>query len=261
MAVAAIIRGLGGFISRASDSSGFGMRLLGRTALVLPALARPRRFRDLLNLLYTYTLGALPVTLVVSVVVGMILAINSGVALRDFGQEHRLGWLVALSMVREMGPLMTGLILAASIGSGVAAEIGTMKVSEEIDALTIMSISPIRFLVLPRVTALMLLCPVMTILSGLVGTTGGAVVGRFQFGVSFQMFRNEALANLEFLDIYQGLLKSLIFGATIALVGCTQGLRTSGGATGVGDATRRAVVVSFLLILFFGYFITWFFYR
>ena len=104
MALAAIIRGLGSFIGKASDSSGFGMRLLGRTTLVIPALTRPRRFRDLLNLLQAYILGAMPVTLVVSVVVGMILAINSGVALRDFGQEHRLGWLVALSWCARWAP-------------------------------------------------------------------------------------------------------------------------------------------------------------
>jgi phospholipid/cholesterol/gamma-HCH transport system permease protein len=255
------VTGLGRFISNSSYSSGFGVRLAGQTALQLPVVFSPRRARDVMNLLFTYIWGAMPVTLVVSMVIGMILAINTGITLQDYGQEHLMGRVVAISMAREMGPLMTALILAASIGSGIAAEIGTMRVSEEIDALRVMSISPIRFLVVPRVVALTLLCPILTILAGIVGTAGGAVVSHFQFDVTYTSFRHEAFDGLELKDVYQGIVKAVVFGATIALVGSTQGLRTVGGATGVGQATRRAVVVSFVLVIVFGWFITWIFYR
>lgn len=255
------IRGIGAFLTRASATSGYGVSLLGQTALVLPLAVTPRRARDTLNLIYSYATGAFSVTVVVSIFTGMILALNGGISLKDIGQENMIGRVVAVSVIREMGPFMTGLILAASIGSGIAAEIGTMRVSEEIDALEIMSISPIRFLVLPRVVALALVCPVMTVFAGLLGIMGGMVVARFQLGVSFLTFQNDALAVLVHKDLYTGLLKSFVFGITIALVGCTQGLNTRGGATGVGQATRRAVVVSFLLIIILGYYITWFFFQ
>lgn len=242
----------------ASQTSGYGVLLLARTGLHLPFAFSPRRARNILDLLYTYSIAALPVTVVVSTFTGMILALNSGITLADLGQEGMLGRLVALSMVREMGPVFTALILAASIGSGVAAEIGTMKVSEEIDALEIMSISPIRFLVLPRIITLTLLCPVMTIFADVIGVLGGALISSAQFGVSWPAFRYDAVTHLDLRDLFSGLFKSVVFGLTIGVVGCTQGMLAKGGATGVGNATRRAVVSSFLLIIFFTYFITWF---
>jgi len=184
-----------------------------------------------------------------------------GVTLEDFGQEHRIGWLVSATIVREMGALMTAFILAASLGSGIAAEIGTMKVSEEIDALEVMSISPIRFLILPRVVALILVCPIMTIYADLIGILGGSLISGSQFGVSFTTYRLQSVDALELRDVIQSIAKALVFGGIIAFVGCTQGLLTTGGATGVGQATRRAVVVSFLLVLIVGYILSWVIYR
>lgn len=252
---------LGRWFTAASTSAGYGVILLGQTTLALPHVVRPRRIRNILDLAFTYSTVAIPVTVLVSIFSGMILALNSGLALREVGQENWIGRFVAVSMVREMGPLMTGLILAASIGSSIAAEIGTMRVSEEIDALEIMSISPVRFLVLPRVVSLTLVCPVMTIFSAILGIIGGALISTFQFRVSIATYQNDALELLKLKDIYTGMLKALIFGLTIAAVGAAQGMLASGGATGVGHATRRAVVTSFLLILVFGYYVTWFFYR
>lgn len=256
-----MVQSLGAMILAAGTTAGFGVLLLGRTLLQAPALARPRRLRDLAQLLHTYSLAALPVTIVVSTFTGMILALQSGLTLSELGQERFLGRLVAISMLREMGPVFTALILAASIGSGVAAELGTMRVSDEIDALEIMSISPIRFLVLPRVVALTLICPVMTVFADGIGILGGALVSNAQFDVSWLTFRQDAIENVKLRDLYSGLIKSVVFGLTIGIVGCTQGLLARGGATGVGNATRRAVVSSFLLIIFFTYFITWFVYN
>jgi len=255
------ITGFGRFITNSADHAGFGIVLLVQAVAGSLHVFSSRRVRDIRALLYSYAVGALPVTIVVSIFTGMILALNGGISLKDFGQESMIGRIVAVSMIREMGPFMTALILAASIGSGIAAEIGTMKVSEEIDALEVMSISPLRFLVLPRLVALTLVTPMMTVFAGLLGICGGMLVANYQLGVSPVVFQNDALSTLTHRDLFTGLLKSVVFGITIAIVGCTQGLVTTGGATGVGVATRRAVVVSFLLIIVLGYYITWFFFN
>lgn len=258
--IAGFVEGLGRFLITSAEHAGFGLMLLVRAGANFTHAFHPRRIRDIRGLLFTYSTSALPVTIVVSIFTGMILALNGGITLKDFGQESFIGRIVAVSMIREMGPFMTALILAASIGSGIAAEIGTMKVSEEIDALEVMSISPLRFLVIPRLVALSLVCPTMTVFAGLLGIIGGMIVAQFQLGVSPVVFQNDALSTLTHKDLFTGLLKSFVFGITIAIVGCTQGLVTRGGATGVGLATRRAVVISFLLIIVLGYYITWYFF-
>jgi phospholipid/cholesterol/gamma-HCH transport system permease protein len=172
-----------------------------------------------------------------------------------------MGRIVAVSMTREMGPFMTALILAASVGSGMAAELGTMTVSEETDALRVMAVEPARFLVLPRLVAMVIITPVVTVYTTFVGILGGAVVSHYQYKVSLLRFKNEALLFLAHKDIYTAILKALIFGSVIACVGCSQGLRASGGAIGVGQATRRSVVNSYLLIIILGYYVTFIFYR
>lgn len=255
------VRDLGRFLLRSVGHAGFGVLLLARATAMSPHAFRPRRLRDIRTLLHAYFSGALPVMVVVSVFTGMILALNGGITLKDFGQQNFIGRIVTVSMIREMGPFMTALILAASIGSGIAAEIGTMKVSEEIDALEVMSINPVKFLVLPRLIALCLVCPTMTVFAGILGSAGGMIVAYFQLDVSPTSFRLDAIDSLTQKDLYTGLLKSFVFGVTIAIVGCTQGLVTSGGATGVGRATRHSVIVSFLLIIVLGYYITWFFFN
>lgn len=255
------VRGLGRFLLQSVDHAGYGVLLLARSVAALPHATRPRRLRDIRALLHAYASGALPVMVVVSVFTGMILALNGGITLKDFGQQNFIGRIVAVSMIREMGPFMTALILAASIGSGIAAEIGAMKVSEEIDALEVMSIPPVKFLVLPRLIALCLICPTMTVFAGILGSIGGMIIAHFQLDVSPTSFRLDAVDALTHKDLFTGLLKSFVFGVTIATVGCTQGLVTTGGATGVGRATRHSVVVSFLLIIVLGYYITWFFFN
>lgn len=244
-------------LRRSADSTGFGLVLLARTALNFPYLLTRRRTRDTLDLCYNYCVGSFLVTSVVALFTGMILALNGGNSLEELGQESLIGPIVAVSMIREMGPFMTALILTASLGSGIAAEIGTMKVSEEIDALRVMSIPPIRFLVLPRMVALTLVTPVMTIFAAFIGILGGSLVANSQFDVGWLSFRNDALETLDIVDVFTGMLKSVVFGITIATVGCTQGLLTRGGATGVGQAARRSVVVTFLLVIILGYYLSW----
>ena len=202
--------------------------------------------------------------LVVSIVAlftGMILALQSGIELMEFGLEDQVGNLVIATLSREMAPFTASIILIAAVGSAMAAEIGTMKVSEEIDALEIMSINPIRFLVMPRVVALAIMLPVATIYSNILGVIGGALVAESHLNVSFATFYLHVLQSLHFKAVYVGLLKSFVFGIAIASVSCAKGLKTENGAMGVGKATRDSVVASFLIVLIVGYFITELFYR
>ncbi|MEM7233645.1 MAG: ABC transporter permease, partial [Planctomycetota bacterium] len=233
----------GGFLTDGLVGAGYALKLLGLTLRHLPALAESSTRTALWRQMFVCGIQTIPVTMVVSIFTGMILALNGGLSLQDFGQESLIGRIVAVSMTREMGPFMTALILAASVGSSIAAEIGTMKVSEEIDALEVMSIDPSRFLVLPRLLAMALMTPILTVYISVVGTLGGAIASKFQYGVSFELFKTDALESLTLKDIYTGLLKALIFGIVIAIVGCAQGLQARGGAIGVGRATRKTVVV------------------
>ena len=203
---------------------------------------------------------SLPVVLVVALFSGMVVALQTGHALAQFQLEGTLGNVVAATICREMGPVFAAIIVAGRVGSGMAAQLGTMKVSEEIDALEAMSIDPVRYLVMPRLWALLIMMPIMTVFADLIGIMGGAVVARLQIQVSYYTFFDGVQSNLELQDIYSGMVKAVVFGLTIAAVSCQQGLTATGGARGVGKATTRSLVFSFLLILLFDYFITAFFY-
>ncbi|TGN18717.1 MlaE family ABC transporter permease [Leptospira idonii] len=221
--------------------------------------------REILDQMFIAGVGSLFVVSVVSIFTGMIMGLNTGLGLRDFGAEGQIGLLLTITLTREMAPFMTSLILAASVGSAMAAEIGTMKVSEEIDALEVMSIDPVRYLVMPRIFGFSIMVPILCIYSSTLGILGGAIVGHFQFGIDmisyFQdvFYRISSLPGLK--DLYVGVFKGYIFGLIISTVSCSQGLRTSGGAIGVGQTTRQAVVTSFLMVIFFGYVLTAVFYK
>jgi len=190
----------------------------------------------------------------------MILALQTGIELRRFNQEVNIGTAVMVSMLREMGPFMTGLILAACVGSSMAAQLGTMTVSEEIAALEVMSIDPVRYLVMPRLLAMAIMTPMLAFYTCIMGVLGGGLVGMTQLGVPWVKYIENATRFADTKDLYVGLLKALVFGVIITIVSCHEGLSTTQGAVGVGLATRKAVIVSFLLILIIGYFITRLFY-
>ena len=178
--------------------------------------------------MYDHGVKAVPVVILVAVFTGMIVCLQSGIEIRNYGQENLVGRIVAASMFREMGPFITAIILAATAGSSCAAEIGTMRVSEEIDALDMMAIDPVRFLVVPRVAALGLMCFALTVLTDAFGTLGGAFVAQAQLGVSWRTYfdgARDALGGDYFLgvlskDVYSGLAKAFVFGIVIGLVGC-----------------------------------------
>jgi phospholipid/cholesterol/gamma-HCH transport system permease protein len=239
-------------------SSGYTIILLIEVIIQLPWIIFKRR--EIIEQMYITGVGSLLVVSIVSVFTGMIMGLNTGLGLRDFGAEGQIGLLLTLVLTREMSPFMTSLILAASVGSAMAAEIGTMKVSEEIDALEVMSIKPVRYLVLPRILGFTFMTPVLCVYSAALGVLGGAIVGKFQLGIDaltyFQDVMNRITSPEGLKDLYVGLLKGLVFGLTISTISCSQGLRTANGAMGVGKTTRTSVVISFLMVIFFGYIIT-----
>lgn len=236
------------------ELSGFTILLLIESAYYLKDIFRKRR--EIVKQMYIAGVKSLLVVSLVAMFTGMILSLQAGLELMRFQQQAYVGNLVIASMTREFAPLMTAIIILAFVGSAMAAEIATMQVSEEIDALYMMSISPVKFLVMPRVVALSIMLPLSTIYSNVLGTIGGAIIANFQLNVSYNIYYMHVLDSLHFKATYVGLLKAFIFGITISGVSCAQGLKAKNGAIGVGKATRSSVVVSFLLVLTLGYFIT-----
>jgi len=210
--------------------------------------------------LYVAGIRTLPVISVVGLFTGMILGLQVGLILAQFNQESYLGAAVMLTLIREMGPFVTGICLSACVGSAMAAELGTMTVNDEVAALEIMSISPVRFLVAPRIGALLVMSPLLAFYSCVLGVMGGGLVGYTQLNVSFAQYMSSAVGIAVVKDLFVGLLKAMVFGVVIGAVSCHEGFATRMGAVGVGRATQRCVIVSFLLILMFGYMITRSFY-
>jgi phospholipid/cholesterol/gamma-HCH transport system permease protein len=240
--------------------TGRALIMLAEAFLHVRGVFGKRARREVLNQMYIGGIKSLGVITVVGMFTGMILALQTGLELRRFGLQANIGTAVTVSMLREMGPFMTALIIAASVGSAIAAQLGTMVVSEEISALEIMSINPVRFLVMPRLVALTIMMPLLTIYTNMVGVFGGAIVGATQLEVSLTTYFDNARLFAENKDLYVGLLKAMIFGIVITTVGCHQGFSTREGAVGVGQATRRTVIISFLTILILGYVVTRLFY-
>ncbi len=259
-----VLNDTGRYLRTSIEGAGYSVDLLLRSLVQLAFL--PRKLRPMLDMMFAAGVKTIPVVTIVAVFAGMILALQTGIELKRIGSEGIIGSLVAISMTREMGPFITALIIAATVGSAIAAEIGTMSVSEEILALEVMSIDPVRFLVMPRVVALSLMVPILVALADVLGIIGGAFVASAQLGVEmsnyFDRVRESLLDPTALLpkDIWTGLFKGWVFGAVIAVVSCAAGLRATGGALGVGRAVQLAVIQSFLLIIILGYIITWFFY-
>ncbi len=254
------------FLSESIDGAGYTVRLMVQAVARFPHALR--RFRMLLDQLYICGIKPLPVVVIVAIFTGIILAYQTGLELDRFGQREKIADIIGIVLCREMGPFITGIILTASVGAAMAAELGTMRVSEEIDAIEVMSIDPVDFLVMPRVLALALMCPLLCFLVDIVGIVGGGFISEAQLQIPWHLYLRGARDSLTEpaklipvpKDLFTGLFKALVFGTTIATIGCSVGLRTSGGALGVGRSTRRAVVISFMLVIIFGYFLTWFFY-
>jgi phospholipid/cholesterol/gamma-HCH transport system permease protein len=209
---------------------------------------RDLRWRDALRTAERAGVDALPIISLIGVLIGLILAFQSAIPLKQFGAEVFVADLVSISVVRELGPLMTSIVLAGRSGSAFAAELGTMKVNEEIDALSTMGLAPVRFLVLPRVAAVVLVMPLLTIYFNLMAMAGAAaVVGSFGYGL--RTFVNHAASVVTLESLVGGLVKALAFGLIVGAVGCQRGLATGTGAVAVGASTTRSVVAGILLTI------------
>ena len=228
-------------------TAGRAISLLGATVSALRDVRR--RYGEIVIQCFRATYGSLPVTFLTALFSGAILAWGTGIELQKWGQEGTIGYVVAASMCREMGPVMTAIALAGLMGSSYAAELGTMKVSEEIDALEVMSIDPVRFLVMPRVVSLVAASLALTILVNIIGILGGALIGVARLGVSYETYFTNAQEILRFQDIWTGMVKATCFGLSTAIIGCNEGLATSKGAAGVGRSTQKTVVLSFVMVL------------
>jgi phospholipid/cholesterol/gamma-HCH transport system permease protein len=219
------------------------------TAALVHAALHPRsvRWRDALSVAETAGVNALPIVALVSFLMGLIMAFQAAVPLRQFGAELFVANLIALSMLRELGPLMTAIILAGRSGSAFAAELGTMKVREEIDALKTMGLDPVRFLVVTRVVAAVAMTPLLTIFADLMGLMGGSVV-MLSLGFPLITFFHQVQYAVTYGSLLGGLLKAFVFGILVAAIGCLRGLQTRTGATAVGESTTSAVVSGIILI-------------
>ena len=195
--------------------------------------------------------GSIPLVALVSFFIGLTMALLTGYQLQTFGQERLVPSLVSIAFTRELGPLMTGIMLAARIGAAYTAELGTMTVAEEVEAIEAMGIGPLRFLVSPRVLAVFFLMPCLVVISDLTAMAGAALISRWAFDIPFQSFGESAMESLLIRDIVAGVLKSFLFGLIIGLVACYKGLTVSGGAAGVGNATTSSVVTAITTVIGF----------
>ena len=216
----------------------------------------PLQGREILKQMEEVGVRSFPVVVITSAFTGMVLALQSFIGFKRFGAETMVGTVVALSMTRELGPVLTGLMVSGRVGSAMAAELGTMRVTEQIDALYTLATNPIKYLIVPRFLAAMIMLPILVIFADVIGILGGYLVSVLILGTNPTLYIRRTWNFLEFGDLYSGLLKAICFGMILATISCYQGFSTQGGAEGVGRATTQAVVLSSLTILISNYIIT-----
>jgi phospholipid/cholesterol/gamma-HCH transport system permease protein len=219
-------------------------------------VSRPFYVKSVLKQMEQIGFNSIPVVLTTALSTGMVLALQSYTGFKRFGAETLIGTVVSLSMTRELGPVLTGLMVAGRAGAAMAAELGTMRVTEQIDALTTLATNPMKYLVVPRFIASTVMMFFLTILGMIIGIIGGYFVGVKVLGTNPVTYINNSINYTEVTDIWYGLIKALVFGAVIGIIGCYKGFNTEGGAEGVGKATTGAVVVSCMLILILDYFLS-----
>jgi phospholipid/cholesterol/gamma-HCH transport system permease protein len=238
------------------EGVGSVVQLLVKSASYAPTL--PRQWARFIEQCYLIGYTTMPIVSILSFFIGTVLALEAGYSMEGFGAKEYIGSLVGLSMARELGPMMTSVLLAGRVGSAITAELASMKVYQEVDALTIMNIPAARILVLPRLAAIIVMMPVLTVIANIVGWFGGAVVARYVsfVGISSESYFAALRHYTKFKDVMYGVEKAEVFGFVVVLVCCNIGLNTRGGPREIGAAVTRAVVVSLILILVLDYFVT-----
>ena len=223
------------------------LRLIGATTRAL--FTRPYYYRDIVDQFMAIGMGSMTVVLLTGTFTGMVLALQSGITLDMFGARSMVGRLVSASMVKELGPVLTALMVTGRVGSGIAAEIGSMMVTDQISALRALGSDPVRKLVLPRVLAGVIMVPVLTVIADAIGMVGAWIIAVTQLKVAGSVFWNSVVLGLFIQDVWMGLIKPFFFGFVIVTIACHVGLRTSGGTQGVGRATTNAVVAGSVAVL------------
>jgi phospholipid/cholesterol/gamma-HCH transport system permease protein len=226
------------------------------SASVRSAFSRPFYFHDVVEQLDAIGWGSLTVVLLTGIFTGAVLALQSGLTLDQFGARPVVGRLVSASMIKELGPVLTALMLAGRVGSGIAAELGSMVVTDQINALRALGTDPIRKLVVPRVIAGVVMAPILTVISDFMGIIGGSIIAIFQLQVTSGQYWKSITDGLYVQDAWMGIIKPFFLGFVIVSIGCHVGLRTKGGTQGVGRATTNAVVAASVGVLAVDFFLT-----
>ena len=225
-------------------------------AAIRGAVSRPFYAHDLVEQLEVIGLGSLTVVLLTGFFTGAVLALQSGMTLDQFGARPFVGRLISASMIKELGPVLTALMLAGRVGSGIAAELGSMVVTDQVSALRALGTDPVRKLVVPRVLAGFIMCPILTVVANAVGLLGGWIIAVTQLRVASSVYWQSVLDGLYLEDVWMGLIKPFFLGFIIVSIGCHVGLRAKGGTQGVGRATTSAVVAASVTVLVVDFFVT-----
>ncbi len=237
---------------------GFGdfCRFCGRTFVwIFAGTSRLQNLRLLFPQMYEIGTRSIPVVIITGAFVGAVLAVQTVMQFKSIGMEGRMGTIINLSVLRELGPVLAGLILAGRVGGGLTAELGTMRVTEQIDALRAMGTTPIRVLVVPRFLACVLLIPVLVMYADFMGILGGYVISVYVYGITGDQFWAHASSAVEYFDIFYGPVKSVFFGGVMSLICCYKGFRCPPGAAGVGRACTESFVASCMAILALDFFL------
>ncbi|HZE89724.1 MAG TPA: ABC transporter permease [Verrucomicrobiae bacterium] len=242
-----------------------GLEEVGGVANLLRAavrqfFSRPFEGEQIRHQLHELGVRSLSITTITAIFTGMVLALETAYTLAQYGARLLIGKAVALSMVQELGPVLTAIVVAGRVGAGITAEIGTMTVTEQVDAIRALGADPVKKLVMPKIVATLLMVPALTILADFVGILGGLFISVMEFGQSGSYYLRQVITTLSFRDVFTGTGKTPVFALIIALVACYNGLRASGGADGVGRATTRTVVTASISILVSNFFLTKFFF-
>lgn len=240
--------------SQTVDYVGGLAQLVGEA--VVGCVTRPFYSGEMLRQMDELGVKSVAITGITALFTGMVLALQTAYSLEAFGGKMFVGRVVSLSLVRELGPVLTALMVGGRVGSGITAEIGSMTVTEQVDALRAMAISPTRRLVVPRVVAVVLMMPVLTAIADVLGILGGLAIAVLELRMTFQDYFTSILQQLAISDISSGLAKTFFFGFEIAAIGCYNGLQVEGGAAAVGRATTRTVVLASICILISDFFLT-----
>ena len=221
---------------------------------------RPFKLNYILKQMEFIGVNSSVIVIITGVFTGMVLALQSAYQMQKISAEMYIASLVAFSMTRELGPVLTALIVAGRVGAAITAELGTMKVTEQIDALETLATNPISYLVVPRFIAMIIMLPVLTIFADIIGMLGGYIIGVYKLNISHAMYLKNTWDPLKYKDVFTGLVKSVFFAVIICIVACYEGMTAEGGAEGVGRSTTSSVVMSFILIIASDCFFTALFY-